>query len=88
MSTTKAIQTMPKPSHSVPGTASCATKTPQINCRTGARNCSRPTVDSGRLLALAANRINGTTVTSPAPTSRAVTGQEAWPNVARCAAWR
>jgi hypothetical protein len=82
VSTTKAIQTMPKPSHSEPGTASCATKTPQISCRMGARNCSMPTVDSGRLLALEANRINGNTVTSPAPINSAVTCQEAWPNVA------
>jgi hypothetical protein len=82
VSTVSAIQTIPKPTHSVPGTASCATKTPQDSWRIGARNCSRPTVDSGRLLVLAAKQINGITVTSPAPASSAVTCQAAWPNTA------
>ena len=74
LSSTRATQTMPNPTHSRALTCSPSTSTPTSSCSTGVTNWIRPTVTSGRRRAAAAKSSSGTAVTTPASTSRGVPG--------------
>jgi hypothetical protein len=87
VSIASASHTTPKPTHRDATMCSPSNATPQSNCRTGVRYCSRPIVDSGTRRTAAANNSSGTTVTRPAEINNSACHggfAVSWPRPAVC----